>query len=63
MVKMIIPDKANLIPANRILLPVISAVISNSVNQSFISGYAQPHAIAAVSANTTTHTGLLNIEV
>jgi hypothetical protein len=63
MVKIIIPDSANLIPANRILLPVISEVISNSANPSLISGYAHPHAIAAVRANITTQNGFLNIDV
>lgn len=52
-----IPEKKNLIPANSILLPVISGVMPNSANPSFMKGYAHPQRIAAVSANIETQTG------
>ena len=58
MAKMINPEMVNRIPANNILLPVISVVIPNSLNPNLMSGYAHPHAMAAVSAKNTTQTGV-----
>ncbi len=57
MARMNSPDMVNLTPANSILLPVWSGVMPNSVRPSLMSGYAQPHANAAVKANTATHSG------
>jgi hypothetical protein len=50
-------------PANSILLPVMSAVMPKAPNPILISGNAQPQAIAAVRANTTTHTGRWKREI
>ena len=57
------PATANQMPANSILLPVMSAVIAKALKPILMSGNAQPHAMAAVRANTTTHAGLWNMEV
>ena len=53
----IIPANPKRSPAKIILLPVISAVIPNSMKPSFSIGYAHPHRVAAVSAKTDAHTG------
>ena len=50
-------------PAKSILLPVMSAVMPKALKPTLISGNAQPHAIAAVRANTTTHMGRWNMDV
>ena len=63
MANMINPDTVNRIPANSILLPVMSVVISNSLNPNLMSGYAHPHAMAAVSAKNTTQNGRWKILV
>jgi len=54
------PATANRMPANSILLPVMSAVMPKALNPTLISGNAHPHANAVVRANTTTHTGRWN---
>jgi hypothetical protein len=50
-------------PAKSILLPVMSAVMPKAMNPTLMSGNAQPHAIAAVRANITTHTGRWNRDI
>jgi hypothetical protein len=50
-------------PAKSILLPVMSAVMPKALKPTLISGNAHPHAITAVRANTTTHTGRWNMDV
>jgi hypothetical protein len=61
MASTMIPERQNRMPAKRILLPVISCVMPNSEKPSLMSGYAHPHAVAAVRANIVTHNGRLNI--
>ena len=57
-VSIIAPERKNLMPANSILLPVISGVIANAANPNLMRGYAQPQTVAAVSAKKATHIGL-----
>jgi hypothetical protein len=57
------PATAKRMPAKSILLPVMSAVMPKALKPILMSGNAHPHAIAAVRANTVTHTGRWNIEV
>ena len=63
MANIINPEIVNRIPAKSILLPVISVVISNSLKPNLMSGYAHPHAIAAVNAKIITQTGRWKILV
>ena len=41
----------------------MSAVIPNALKPTLMSGNAHPHAMAAVSVNTTTHAGLWNMDI
>jgi hypothetical protein len=59
---MISPAAAKRMPAKSILLPVMSVVMPKALKPTLISGKAQPQAMAAVMANTTTHAGRWNME-
>jgi hypothetical protein len=61
MANIIRPEIMNRIPAKSILLPVICGVMPNSSKPNLIRGYAHPHAMAAVSAKITTHSGRWNM--
>ena len=60
---MINPEIVKRIPAKSILLPVMSVEIPNSLNPNLMSGYAHPHAMAAVNAKNTTQNGCWKILV
>lgn len=61
--KTIRPAAAKRMPAKSIFPPVMFAVMPKALKPTMISGKAHPHAIAAVKANTTTHTGCWNMDV
>ena len=60
--KTIRPAAAKRMPAKSIFPPVMFAVMPKALKPTMISGKAHPHAIAAVKANTTTHTGRWNMD-
>ena len=60
---MISPERAKRSPANTIFDPVISGVMLSAPKPILMSGYAQPHKTAQVSASIATQRGCWKTEM